>query len=81
VATGGQDFQLISSTVSGDGIWYLPKAGLEVWSLGIFPNTAGNYLGVVSDNIFTAGTQFKLANNYSYVTTGNPFRSKATLIQ
>jgi len=80
-ATGAQDFQLYTSTVSGDGIWYMPKAGLEVWSGGTFPYTAGNYLGIVADNIFTAGTQIKLANNYSYVVTGNPFRKQGTLIQ
>jgi Flp pilus assembly protein TadG len=79
--TTGQDFQLNSSEVSGDGIWYLPKAGLEVWSCGTYPYTAGHYLGVVADNIFTAGTLFEPANNYSYVTTGNPFRTRGALIQ
>jgi hypothetical protein len=79
VTTGAQDFQLVSSTVSGDGIWYIPNAGLEIWSLGTY--TAPHYLGVVSDNIFTAGTLFEPVNNYSYVTTGNPFRQAGTLIQ
>jgi len=78
-ATGGQDFQLISSTMSGDGIWYIPHAGLEVWSDGTY--TAPHYLGVVADNIFTAGTYFEPVNNYSYVSTGNPFRSQGPLVQ
>jgi Flp pilus assembly protein TadG len=79
--SGAQDFQINTSTVSGDGIWYIPKAGFELWSCGTYPYTAGNYTGVVADNIFTAGTQFKPLNNYSYVTTGNPFRKLGTLIQ
>jgi hypothetical protein len=77
--TGAQDFQLVSSTMSGDGIWYIPHAGLEIWSAGTY--TAPHYLGVVADNIFTAGTMFEPMNNYSYVSTGNPFRTKAPLVQ
>jgi Flp pilus assembly protein TadG len=78
-ATGAQDFQLISSTMSGDGIWYIPHAGLEVWSSGTY--TAPHYLGVVADNIFSAGTYFEPVNNYSYVATGNPFRTQAPVVQ
>jgi Flp pilus assembly protein TadG len=78
-ATSGQDFQIISSTISGDGIWYLPHAGFELWSDGTY--TAPHYLGVVSDNIFTAGTYFEPVNNYSYVVNGNPFRRFGTLVQ
>jgi hypothetical protein len=77
--TGSQDFQVISSTFTGDGIWYIPKAGLEVWSSGTF--TGPHYLGIVCDNIFSAGTYFEPANNYSYVVTGNPFRKLGTLVQ
>jgi hypothetical protein len=77
--TGAQDFQVIGSSFQGDGIWYIPHAGLEVWSCTNF--TGNHYLGIVSDNIFTAGTQLKLLNNYSYVVTGNPFRKQGTLIQ
>jgi Flp pilus assembly protein TadG len=77
--TGAQDFQAISSSFQGDGIWYIPKAGLEVWSCSNFTGT--HYLGIVADNLFTAGTQLKLLNNYSYVATGNPFRKQGTLVQ
>jgi Flp pilus assembly protein TadG len=77
--SGGQDFQVNTSSFTGDGIWYLPKAGLEVWSCTSFTGT--NYLGIVADNIFTAGTQVKLLNNYSYLVSGNPFRKLGSLVQ
>jgi hypothetical protein len=77
--TGSQDFQAIGSSIQGDGIWYLPKAGIEIWSCTNFTGT--HYLGIVSDNIFTAGTQVKLLNDYSYVSTGNPLRKRGTLAQ
>jgi Flp pilus assembly protein TadG len=77
--SNGQDFQVKNSSFTGDGIWYLPKAGLQVWSDTAFTGT--NYVGIVADNIFTAGTQIKLLNNYSYITTGNPFRKLGTLVQ
>jgi Flp pilus assembly protein TadG len=77
--SGAQDFQVLNSSFKGDGIWYIPKAGLNVWSDTSFTGT--NYLGIVADNIFTGGTQIKLLNNYSYITTGNPFRKLGTLVQ
>jgi hypothetical protein len=79
VHTGGQDFQLASTTFSGDGIWYMPAAGLELYSCGTVVGT--HYLGVVADNIFTAGTIFTPTNNYSYLHTGNPFRTQGALVQ
>jgi Flp pilus assembly protein TadG len=78
-STSAQDFQVINSTISGDGIWYLPKAGFEIWSSGTY--TAPHYLGFVADNIFTAGTLLEPLNNYSYVTGGNPLRRQGALIQ
>jgi hypothetical protein len=77
--TGAQDFQLSSSNVQGDGIWYLKSAGLYISSCGNFQGT--NYLGIVANNIFTAGTNVNPSNNYSNVTTGNPFRTQAALVQ
>ncbi|WP_263376307.1 pilus assembly protein TadG-related protein [Granulicella aggregans] len=77
--TAAQDFQVRNSSFTGDGIWYIPKAGLNVWSDTAFTGT--NYLGIVADNLFTGGTQIKLLNNYSYITTGNPFRKLGTLVQ
>jgi hypothetical protein len=77
--TGSQDFQFISSSVAGDGIWYLPKAGIELWSCGTVTGT--HYMGLVADNLFTAGSIYTPTNNYSSVTTGNPFRKLNPLVQ
>jgi hypothetical protein len=79
VTTGAQDFQLNTATVQVDGIWYIKKAGLELWSCGTVQGT--QYLGIVADNIFSAGTIFLPTNDYSYVSTGNPFRKQGALIQ
>ncbi len=79
VTTGAQDFQLNTATVQVDGIWYIKKAGLELWSCGTVQGT--HYLGIVADNIFSAGTIFLPTNDYSYVSTGNPFRKQGALIQ
>jgi hypothetical protein len=82
-ATGAQDFQLISDTWNpGDGIWYLTHAGMEIWSCNNGQILSGtNYFGIYADNLFTAGTIVMPLNNYSYVTGGNPFRTKAPLVQ
>jgi hypothetical protein len=77
--TGAQDFQVLSSTYSGDGIWYLTNAGIEFWSSGTFQGT--NYFGVVADNLFTAGTILYPTNNYSNIPTGNPFLPAGGLVQ
>jgi len=78
-ATGAQDFELLSSTIQGDGIWYLTGAGLLVYSCGTFAGT--DYLGVVADNTQFAGTYFEPGNNYSNIPTGNPFRPLGGLVQ
>lgn len=78
-ATGAQDFQFTNSTVQGDGIWYLKKAGLYIWSCGNF--TGPHYLGIVADNVYFGGVIVTPTNNYSYVTTGNPFRRLGSLVQ
>jgi Flp pilus assembly protein TadG len=85
--TNAQDFQLIQSTIYGDGIWYTPAAGIKVQNIDTSYSTtnniytAPNYMGFVADNMYLTGTQIAPVNNYSYVTTGNPFRAKGTLIQ
>jgi hypothetical protein len=38
-------------------------------------------MGLVADNFFTGGTIYTPTNNYSYVKTGNPFRTLGALIQ
>jgi hypothetical protein len=79
VNTATQDFILSQSSIQGDGIWYLKKAGFYLYSCGTFQGT--NYLGVVADNGYFAGTTFYPSNNYSYVTTGNPFLTQSLLVQ
>jgi len=79
VTSNAQDFKFYDATVQWDGIWYMPHAGLNIWSCGTFTGT--NYLGVVADNMYIGGTIFTPLNNYSYVTTGNPFRKVAALVQ
>jgi Flp pilus assembly protein TadG len=77
--TNPQDFDIIGSTFTGDGIWYLPKAGLYIYNSGIVTGT--NYFGIVADNMTISGTSVRPLNNYSYVATGNPFRTQAPLVQ
>ncbi len=78
-ATNPQDFDIINTTFTGDGIWYLPSAGLYVQNSGIVTGT--NYFGIVADNMTSSGTSVQPLNNYSSVVTGNPFRTKAPLVQ
>jgi len=79
VHTNPQDFDIIGSTVTTDGIWYMPGAGLYINNSGVVTGT--NYFGIVADNMTTTGTSVRPLNNYSYVSTGNPFRTKAPLVQ
>jgi hypothetical protein len=77
--TAAQDVALQDSTIQGDGIWYLPSTGLYVWSCGTM--SGPHYLGVVADNLYLGGTDIAMLNNYSYVTTGNPFRTLSAAVQ
>jgi hypothetical protein len=77
--TNPQDFDIINSTFTGDGIWYLPAAGLYISNSGVVTGT--NYFGIVADNMTLTGTSVRPINNYSYVTTGNPFRTQSPLVQ
>ena len=77
--TSAQDVALMNSTVQGDGIWYLPATGLYISSCGTFSGT--HYLGIDANNIYSAGTNVVPSNNYSFVTTGNPFRRQGGLVQ
>jgi hypothetical protein len=77
--TSAQDVALMYSTIQGDGIWYLPKTGLYFASDGDFK--APHYLGIVADNIYADGTNIVPSNNFSFVTTGNPFRIQAAVVQ
>jgi Flp pilus assembly protein TadG len=77
--TNPQDVDIINTTFTGDGIWYLPSTGLYINNSGVVTGT--NYFGIVADNMTITGTSVRPLNNYSYVTTGNPFRTKAPLVQ
>jgi hypothetical protein len=77
--TNAQDFDIINSTFTGDGIWYIPKAGLYISNSGTVTGT--NYFGIVADNMTSTGTSVRPLNNYSYVSGGNPFRTQAPLVQ
>jgi Flp pilus assembly protein TadG len=78
-ATAAQDVHLYFTTMQADGIWYMPKAGLFLWNAGTV--TGPHYLGVVADNLFTEGTDFNPRGDYSFVSTGNPFRLQNALVQ
>jgi Flp pilus assembly protein TadG len=79
VATNPQDFSVNTSTVYGDGIWYISNTGLYIWSSGVM--TGPHYFGIVADNLYYGGTYVIPLNNYSYVSTGNPMRRLGGLIQ
>jgi hypothetical protein len=77
--TNPQDVDLIQSTFTGDGIWYLPGTGMYINNSGTV--TGPHYFGIVADNMTITGTSVQLVNNYSYVRTGNPFRTQSALVQ
>jgi hypothetical protein len=79
IPTNAQDFALENSSIQGDGIWYLPGAGMYVSTCGNF--TATHYLGIVADNIYSDGTIINVMNNYSSLAGGNPFRLQGGLVQ
>jgi len=79
VQTGTEDFELIGANITADGIWYLPGAGMLVWSCGTLQ--ANNYFGIVAQDVFFAGTILQLANNYSSISYGNPMRARSTLVE
>jgi hypothetical protein len=74
-----QDVDLIQSTFTGDGIWYLPSTGLYINNSGVVTGT--HYFGIVADNMTITGTSVRPINDYSYVSGGNPFRTEAALVQ
>lgn len=79
LATQAQDFRISYSTMTGDGIWYMPTAGFYLWNAGTV--TGSSYFGLVADNYYQEGTNFNPRGDYSYVTTGNPFRTQQALVQ
>jgi hypothetical protein len=75
-----QDFAIFqNSTVTGDGIWYLPAAGFS--ASGANNVSATNYLGIVANSVILGNFVFHPLNNYSNISGGNPFRPVGGLVQ
>jgi hypothetical protein len=68
----------------GNGIYYSINTGMN---FTICTNNPSNYFGMVTDNltfngvVFTATTGLTFYSNYSSLPGGNPFRTKAVLVQ
>jgi hypothetical protein len=77
--TAAQDFRLYFSTMQGDGIWYMPGAGIYIWNAGTV--TGSDYFGIVADNLYLEGTDLNPRGDYSSVSTGNPFRRQSAIVQ
>jgi hypothetical protein len=86
LATQAQDFRIYFSSMSGDGIWYMPSAGFFIWNANpsIYVEgtvTGPHYFGIVADNLFEEGSNLNPRGDYSYVSGGNPFRTQEALVQ
>ncbi len=78
--TAAQDFIIDqSTTINGDGIWYLSGTGMSLATSSKFQPT--NYGGVVADNLLIQNSTFKSASNFSNVSGGNPFRPLGGLVE
>jgi len=79
VHTSAQDFQFNDAVYYGSGIWYVTGTGIQMtdgsstWSPG--------YLDVVADSIYIDSSTLNLFSDFSAINTGNPFRTRAVLVQ
>jgi Putative Flp pilus-assembly TadE/G-like len=79
VATSGADFSLnTNGSFSGDGIWYLPYAGMFIWQNSW---NVPNYGSFITRDIYFYNTGINLNGNYSWLTGGSPFRKTGVLVQ
>lgn len=83
VNTAAQDFNFNSSSFGtsapgSDGIWYLPATGLLIYNIAWNCN---NYCPIVADNLNTYNATLDPLDDFSGLTTGNPFRKQAVLAQ
>ncbi len=68
----------------GDGIYYSINTGMNFTLCSNYPT---NYFGMVTDNltfnqtVYTATFGLTFYSNYSNLSTGNPFRTRAVLVQ
>jgi hypothetical protein len=79
VHTAAQDLQFNDAQYYGNGIWYVSGTGVQMtngsstWSPG--------YIGVVTDSIYLDSSTLNLFSDFSTISTGNPFRTQAVLVQ
>ena len=79
VHTAAKDFQWNDGEYYGNGIWYVTGTGVQMtaksstWSSG--------YIAVVTDSLFIDASTLNLFSDFSTINTGNPFRTKAVLVQ
>jgi len=76
--TTNQDFQCNGATIIGDGIWYTTGTGIYFYKCTF---SAPHYTSFVGDNLVVQYTPFTLASDFSSIETGNPFRTRAVLVQ
>jgi hypothetical protein len=79
VATSSADFSLNTyGSFSGDGIWYLPYAGIYIWL-----NTwdVPDYGSFIARNMYFFGTGINSNGDYSWLSGGSPFRRTGVLVQ
>ena len=77
-ATAAQDFQVVNSTLHGDGIWYLPGSGLL---LNGSTMNCDHYLGLDAKTLALTSSHLTGAGDFSRVATGSPFRPLGGLVQ
>ena len=81
VNTAAQDFIFNSGTfnnTSGNGILYLPAAGLEMYN-GTYHCL--NYCPIIADNMYTYNETMDPWFDFSILTSGNPFRKTSVLAE
>lgn len=89
VHTAAQDFQLNDAEYHGNGVWYITGTGVQLTAKSSTPFTSV-YISLVTDSVFIDSSTLNLFSDFSSVSTGvntgvlstaNPFRVKAVLIQ
>jgi hypothetical protein len=79
VATGGADFSFnTNGSFTGDGIWYLPGAGIYIWA-NSFSNP--RYRSILARNIYFFGTTINGGQDFSTFSGGSPFRTQPVLVE
>jgi hypothetical protein len=79
VQTAAQDFKVDGALFAGDGIWYTTGTGISLLNAGSL--YAPDYLAMVTDSLYNESSTLGLFSDFSMVPTGNPFRTRAVLVQ